>query len=327
MLFSHQFSWSFLYVVDVCAIVLFFVSYYRNCYSKGYSIDIWHYQLILSCILTKMIMLAFAKSELNVIVLGTDMDAVVAVLPTVFLIAFVGYVALIAGGATWRLRAGLGLRKSAAQFLGFVPRCSMMLMSSRGALVFQSGLCASIQLLILALYFTKAGFGFDLRRFTFENPTLRPLVLVASGYSVVIASHCFARYADTKEKILLACTLLLSFGLVFFGARSSLAAIYINVLLCYLIKLRDKISLLRIAAIITFVIAFAFYLGNARAGDYSVAGFIGSFVFLLFYGNNFSDLRDFAWVYSSWTHVCWGGKTYLAAILSFIPRFASQFRD
>jgi hypothetical protein len=48
---------------------------------------------------------------------------------------------------------------------------------------------------------------------------------------------------------------------------------------------------------------------------------------MLFYGNNFSDLRDFAWVYSAWDHVFWGGKTYLAALLSFVPRFASHFRD
>jgi hypothetical protein len=54
---------------------------------------------------------------------------------------------------------------------------------------------------------------------------------------------------------------------------------------------------------------------------------LGSLFFLLFYGNNFSDLRDFAWVYSAWDHVFWAGKTYLAAILAFVPRFASQFRD
>jgi hypothetical protein len=47
----------------------------------------------------------------------------------------------------------------------------------------------------------------------------------------------------------------------------------------------------------------------------------------LFYGENFADLRDFAWVYTAWDHVFWAGKTYLAAVLAFIPRFASQFRD
>jgi oligosaccharide repeat unit polymerase len=200
-------------------------------------------------------------------------------------------------------------------------------MSSRRILIFQSALCLVGQTAILALYFSSGGFGFDLRSFTFENPTLRPIALVISNYSVVIASHCLARYVDTKERLLLICTLALTFGLVFFGARGNLVAIYINVLLCYLILLRNKISLFRIVALMTLVVTFVFYLGNVRAGDFSVGGFVASFMTLLFYGNTFSDLRDFAWVYSAWDHVAWGGKTYLAAIMSFVPRFASQFRD
>jgi oligosaccharide repeat unit polymerase len=132
---------------------------------------------------------------------------------------------------------------------------------------------------------------------------------------------------DTKEKILLLCTLALTGGLVFFGARGNLVAIYINVLLCYFIMLRNRVSLFRVVTLIALVTIFGFYLGSARAGDFSLAGFFATFVTLLLYGNTFSDLRDFAWVYSAWDHAFWGGKTYLAAIMSFVPRFASHFRD
>ena len=319
--------WTDLYILDGFAIVLFLLSYYRKCYRKGYRIDFWHAELFLFFILPNMIMLPFAKSELNVIVVGRDMAGVVAALPIVFLITMLGYFLVLAGGGLWRLRAGLGLRKTAVQLLDVVPRCSMMLMSSRNILVFQSALCIVLQLMILALYFSKSGLAFDLRSYTFENPTLRPIALVISNYSVIIASHCLARYVDTKERILLGCTLMLTLGLVFFGARGNLAAIYINVLLCYLVSRRQKVSLFRIAALISIITIVGFYLGNARAGEYSVSGFFTSFITLLFYGNNFSDLRDFAWVYSGWDHIFWAGKTYLAAVLSFVPRFASQFRD
>jgi hypothetical protein len=64
-----------------------------------------------------------------------------------------------------------------------------------------------------------------------------------------------------------------------------------------------------------------------RSGQYSPTEFIGGAVALLLYGDTFSDLRDFAWVYSGWNHVFWAGKTYLAAIMAFIPRVASEFRD
>lgn len=320
-------SWNLLYVLDLFAIFLFAVSYYRNCYRKGYRIDFWHGNLFLTCVFPNMFMLPFAKSELNGLVVGKDLDAIVAALPTVFLVTLLGYFSILAGGAAWRLRLGVGVRKAAVQVLDVIPRCSMMLMSSRGILVFQAALCFLLQLLILTLYFSQRGFGFDLRGYTFENPTLRPVALIISNYSVIIAAHCLARYADTKERILLGCTLLLSFGLLFFGARANLLAIYINVLLCYMVKRRSKISLFKIVTMVLIITAVGFYLGNVRAGAYSPTEFLASIGFLLFYGNNFSDLRDFAWVYAGWNHVFWAGKTYLAAILAFVPRFASQFRD
>jgi oligosaccharide repeat unit polymerase len=320
-------SWDDLYVLDVLAIILFALSYYRNCYRKGYRIDFWHAQLFLACVLPNMIMLPFAKSDLNVLVLGSDLSAVGAALPIVFLVALLGYVSVLGGGAVWRLQTGLGLRRDAKGVLDVLPRCSLMLMSSRRVLLFQSALCLLLQAIILGIYFSSNGFAFDLRSYTFANPILRPFALLISNYSIVIASHCLARYVDTKERSLLLCTVGLTLGLVFFGARGNLVAIYISVLLCYFVMMRNKISLFRIATLTVIAIIFGFYLGSVREGEFSPSGFFGSFITLLLYGNNFSDLRDFAWVYSAWDHIAWGGKTYLAAVMSFVPRFASQFRD
>jgi oligosaccharide repeat unit polymerase len=319
--------WSVLYALDLFAFALFVISYYRNCYRKGYRIDFWHVQLFFACILPNMILLPFARNELNALVLGRDMDSVVAVLPLVFIITLFGYFAFLIGGSLWRLRAGLGLRKTAIRVLDVVPRCSLMLMSSRSVLVFQAACCLVLQAVILSIYFTQNGFAFDLRSFTFANPSLRPVALLASNYSVVIASHCLARYVEKKERILLACTLLLTFGLLFFGARSNLLSIYFSVFLCFLVQLRGRISLLRITVLMAVIVAGALYLGNLRGGQYSPTEFFASFVFLVFYGNTFSDLRDFAWVYSAWDHKFWAGRSYLAALVSFVPRFASQFRD
>jgi oligosaccharide repeat unit polymerase len=278
-------------------------------------------------VLPIMIMLPFAKSELNAFAAGDAVEGIIADLPSVFPIALLGYFAMLTGGSLWHIRSGLGLRRSAIVVLDIVPRCSMMLMSSGTLLIFQTLLCSFLQVLILAIYFTQSGFGFDLRAYTFANPSFRPVVLVVSNYSIIIASHCLARYVDTKERTLLACTLLLTFGLVFFGARGNILTIYLYILICYLIKLRNKISLIRVISLAAVMILAGLYLGIARSGEYSLAQLFGSLAILLFYGNTFSDLRDFTWVYSKWDHVFWGGKTYLAALMAFIPRVASQFRD
>lgn len=320
-------SWTQIYILDALLIAVFAISYYRKCYRRGYRIDFWYTVLFLICIFPNMLMLPFAKSELNVLVLGSDLNAVIAVLPKVFLITVAGYLAVLAGGALWRLQVGIGLRSATTKVLNVVPHASMMLMSSRSVLVFQAALCLLFQFMILTLYFSHNGLGFDLRSYTFENPTIRPVALVISNYSIIIASHCLARYIDRKEKLLLACTLFLTLGLIFFGARSNLLGIYLNILVCYVMFLRRRISLFRVACLVAAVLLLTFYIGSARAGEFSVSGFVGSLFFMLFYGNNFSDLRDFAWVYSAWDHIFWGGKTYVAALLAFIPRFASNFRD
>ena len=319
--------WNTLYLIDAFAIALFAISYYRNCYRRGYKIDFWHTQLLFYCVLPNMFMLPFAGSDLNVLIVGRDLTGIVAVLPEVFVITLAGYVAILVGGSLWKLRLNIGVRKEAANVLDFIPRCSMMLMSSRSLLVFQALLCIFLQLLILVAYFAHNGFGFDLREYTFAHPALRPVALVTSGYSIIIGSHCLARYVEKKERVLLGFTLLLTFGLLFFGARSNILAIYINVLLCYLIQLRRKISLFRLTSVISVILLGGLYLGNLRAGQYSLSDFFNLLGAALLYGNTFSDLRDFAWVYSKWDHVFWGGKTYLAALTAFVPRFASQFRD
>jgi oligosaccharide repeat unit polymerase len=319
--------WTVLYIIDVFAISTFIYSYYKNCYRRGYRFDFWHAQLLLTCVFPNMVLLPFARNEMNRVILGNDFDPVIAALPSVFLITVVGYFATVLGGTLWRLRAGIGVRNLIAEVMDIVPRCSMMLMSARNVLVFQALLCICLQAVILTVYFASSGFGFDLRAFTFANPMFRPLAQTASGYSVLIASHCLARYMDRKERILLLCTVSLTLGLVFFGSRSNLFAIYIGVLMCYLVKLRSRLRLSRLFLVAVLVLSAAFYLGNVRAGHYSLTDFFASIAFLLLYGNNFSDLRDFAWVYATWDHVFWGGKTYLAALFSFVPRAVSQFRD
>src|SRR6266702_847211 len=278
-------TWNVLYAIDVLAIFLFAISYYRNCYRRGYRIDFWHVQLFLMCVLPNFVLLPFARSELNGLILGQDFTAVITVLPNVFLLTLLGYFAVLTGGSLWRLRLGLGVRKAAVRVLDIVPRFSIMFMSSRSLLVFQALLCFLLQVLILAVYFAHNGFGFDLRSYTMANPALRPVALIVSAYSVIIGSHCLARYVDKKERVLLACTVLLTLGMFFWGSRGNILAIYVNILLCQLTRLRGKVSLFWLTSMISVIIVVGLYLGSVRAGHYSLGEFFGVLASLLLYGN------------------------------------------
>ena len=316
--------WPALYLLDVFALVVFLMTYYGMCYRRGYRIDFWSSQVFLYLVIPDMLLLPFARSDLNALVLGNDLARVVEVIPVVFLINMIGFAALNLGGGLWRVRVGAGVRTAAKRFLEMGPKCSMMLMSSREVLVLLVLVCLSLQGLLLGLYFTRNGFGFDLRAYTFENPGLRPLAQITALATVVVASHCLARFVDTREKVLLGGTVLLSFGLLFFGQRTNIALVFMNVTICYLVRLRSRVNLFKVIFLVAGLIALVFYLGNVREGQYSVQVFLASIAMLALYGNTFCDLRDFAWVYSSWNHELWLGKTYLAG---WRPLFRGAFRS
>jgi oligosaccharide repeat unit polymerase len=320
-------SWNILYAIDLLLLLLFLVAYYRNCYRYGYRIDFWNFQVLLLCVIPAMAMLPFERDDLNAIIVGRDLPRIIEAMPRVFLITSTGFLALYLGGNLWRLQLGIGMRRSTQKVLKVFPRTSLMIMSSRSVLIGLSTICLCLQAIMLSLYFSTAGFGFDLRAYTFLNPGIRPFVLITSSMTVVVASHCFARYVDTKERILLVCTLLAATGLLFFGQRTNIALIFINVGLCYIIKLKNKVSILRIVLMVAVAITAGFYLSSLRDGQYSLGLFFAGLGFMAFYGNTFCDMRDFAWIYSNWDHHLWLGRTYMAGVAMFVPRSASGFRE
>ena len=89
------------------------------------------------------------------------------------------------------------------------------------------------------------------------------------------------------------------------------------------LKVRQVLKLFPAAAAILLA---AIYLGDVRAGQYNVLQTIANLGLTLFYGNNFSDLRDFAWVRSYWDGQYYLGRTQAAGLLAFIPSAISPFR-
>jgi hypothetical protein len=78
-------------------------------------------------------------------------------------------------------------------------------------------------------------------------------------------------------------------------------------------------------ALVTLLLAF--YISDVREGRYNFALTVLTFGGKMFYGNNFSDLRDFAWVRSAWNGELFFGKTQLAGLLAFMPSAISSFRS
>jgi oligosaccharide repeat unit polymerase len=89
------------------------------------------------------------------------------------------------------------------------------------------------------------------------------------------------------------------------------------------LRVAHALALLPVAVVVFFLM---FYLGDVRSGQTNVAATASKFGFHFFYANNFSDLRDFAWVLAYWDGEALAGRTQLAGLLGFIPSVLSTFR-
>jgi oligosaccharide repeat unit polymerase len=160
-----------------------------------------------------------------------------------------------------------------------------------------------------------------------SDESIRPIYNFMLVFSTVIVQILIARvfiYNKLIDKVILGVYLALS---LFIGARS---AIILPIMELYtfniFFKNKGKINIFKMVVLGAFMLFFILYLSAVRSGDPSIENTLAGMAIATFYGNSFSDLRDFAWVLGSWNGVYLHGKTYLAAFMSFIPSGLSTFR-
>src|SRR3954470_4333266 len=162
-------------------------------------------------------------------------------------------------------------------------------------------------------------------------PALRPLYNIAHILlPLVIALDLYVGIQRGRRAMLVLA--LVNVGL---AALTGARTVALGGLLLYAMAALVHASLLRrlsVGRVLKIVPAgvvlliLALYLGDVRDGQYNILRTIATTGIKLFYGNNFSDLRDFAWERSYWDGTYFLGKTQLAGVLAFIPSAISTFR-
>ena len=302
-------------------------SYYRNCYRKGYRLDIWHYNLLVYLFVIH-IMLPFDRGDLNAVVLGPMLlRRAQANMNEAYFVSAFGYLCILLGGELWRIRLDLGIRAKFASLIEIPARLALVLLQSRRLLIVHGIVALTLIAGVLAFYFKTEGFGFNLRGLLLVNPTLRAVSNFVSFYSALIGSYCLARFFRFKERSMLLTTVLISAGLIFFGARGLLAGLFSLAIVIYLIELRTRLRFAWLAAILLGAVGTSILLDALRSSNFSVGTVSAGFLLSIFYGNSYSDTRDFALILSFWDHQLFWGKTFLAGLIAFVPRFVSSFRE
>jgi hypothetical protein len=313
--------------VAVFFILHFLWSYYWNCYRKGFRIDFWHMVLFQALFITS-IMLPFNRSPLNVISFGPIL--VKKAMPFVdeaFLISALGYGCFIVGGSLWRINLHIGLRKTYARILNLPVRASVLILRSPRLMLLLGAIAIILIGGILALYFTTVGFGLRVEGYLLEHPEVRPFAQFAAFIAVTVGGLALGRYEIRRERSMLLLTVVITIALFFYGARSFIQAVIQIPLLVWLIRRRTRVYVILLPMMFVVALFGAIFLDSVRHGEFSLKKILVGAGMAIAFGNSFSDTRDFALILSLWDRTFFLGKTYLAGILAFVPRFLSPFRD
>ncbi|POE06715.1 O-antigen polymerase [Pectobacterium odoriferum] len=234
---------------------------------------------------------------------------------TVFIISFSGFLSFLLG-------------RNIARKVSFSPPGLFLITRGTNAFFFSRVttpfiLFISVSMLFL-LIVLDIPFGGG-RTFGMENQSSRPVLnFIMSFASMILYGSILACWA--KKNILSFITVLIvSIVTLWSGSRSALIMPFILSIISISMSGTGKISSMKYMFLALFFIFMAMILDIFRSGQ-GLEGFNYFWVNIAF-GNSFSDLRDFAWVYSYWDGEYLMGKTQLAGLLAFVPSSISDFRQ
>jgi oligosaccharide repeat unit polymerase len=264
----------------------------------------------------------FAFSAINALATGVKAyDLYVKQIDRAFLITLAGVIAFALG---W---AATPRRDRPAAAVTFVARG--LSAWSHGFLLWATSIAVGVLFVVLGGAGLIGAEG--ARALAMAAPVLRPVYNVIQSVLPVLIALVLLMAAERRRTnlwvlgvVLLLLAVLTGARVVVFGGLASAAFVALGYK-----SLRNELDGKRAIALLPValvVLLLVFYIGDVREGQYSLAVTAANFGVQLFYGNNFSDLRDFAWILAFWDGEWLAGRTQLAGALGFIPAFLSSFR-
>jgi oligosaccharide repeat unit polymerase len=274
-------------------------------------------------------MYPFASANLNALVIGNhNLDLAKRSITVAYLISLVGYLSIFAGGAIFNqyhynsVIYALFIRP-VKQTIGKVfEKVVINKRASRFAAYFY------FIALALALFVAfEGGKGNDPRGFYAHNTQYQFLYNFVNSLSGLVSTFLIIRifqFNHRTDKLLFAIFIVFT---VFIGSRGGIIGPLVGFFSSYVyFKMKGKIKMVRVLLFVFCLLCLIVGLTLFRSGGFSFEILMSTFMLQIFYGNSFSDLRDFSWVLSLWKGGYFYGKTYLAAFMSFIPSSMSAFR-
>jgi hypothetical protein len=313
-------------LVDMLLIFHFFFSWYRSAKKTKWKIDPWYLTLFIAFFPSLFLLYPFNGSIYNNVATMGFQYRILPYVDLAFFISALGYSSIWIGRYLFDLTRGnfpfIILFRSARPIFQMIETN----IKNKNAFLFIVLTAFFLGFIILGIQF-KEGCFFNARGLFLKEPLLRPLFNLTISIFPIASSFLALRYVQFKEKKCLIFLFILLLFTLFFGVRALCVSGILFLLMQWIFYREGRCSFFHLAGVCAGLFIVAILLGNFREGNFNLQSAFTSLLFKLFYGNNFSDTRDFAWILAFWDEEYVYGKTYLAALISFIPRAFSSLRE
>jgi oligosaccharide repeat unit polymerase len=315
-------------IIDVVLIVHFLASWKYESAKTGWKIDYWFVTIFMTFFLNLLLAYPFMASTINNISIGENNEIVYQYVDMAFYISITGYISLWIG----RLIFDVSSKYNPLYIFLALTRPFEKIIENNinsfyaNLMFFGSFLLANS---IIVVFQFSSGNIFDSRNYFLQNLQIRPL------YNLVVSIYPFTSTyiaARIVQKNLLVDKVMLVLGVVLsatLGSRFVILTVFINLISLYAFKKYKEVralTLLKILVFGLFLILVALYISDVRELQFNPLITFSKTGLSIFYGNTYSDVRDFAWILSKWDFNYLNGSSYLSALFSFIPSVISPLR-
>ncbi len=304
------------------AVLFFVLSYYVNCVRRKLWIDFYHAFIFLRIIFPFFFISLFAYEFKNWGWVGDNVNGIRDAMPEAFSITCLGSAIVLMVSSSWLDRViprGGGISGVHMNMMR-----GMLLRSSTVNLL---GCLAIAGVLGIELYLgATAGAGaLGFREHSLTDGRIRPLFnFFVIAFSPIVLFALLASWMESKARSSLFLAGVLAVLVAASGSRTSvLSPILYLILLGAQRTKRKRIKFLAVAGAAVLIGAALLVMGMVRSGATESSSQVDE----VLYGDNFSDVRDFAWVLSRWDREELHGKSYIAGALGFIPRDFIAYRE
>lgn len=295
---------------------LVFLIYYVSSFFRWGVLTFSSYFWIRYNVLPILVMPPFASSERNMDAVGDAIYVIRQYINEAFYLSVLGVIFIIVGMFLATFTSG---------------KSGLFTFIEKGYSFWQTR--TGVWLSIIVIFFATLGLfalgvrPFQGREFSFENTSLRPAINL---YSVILPTITLSLlvYGFGHSRFFVAMGVLCSSLGLMIGTRGASIETLFAFVVCLIITYRYKnlaVFAMSCGGFIVFAIVIGILRSTADGG--AAPDIFQVLTYQIFYANNFSDFRDYAWILGGFDGRFYHGMTYLAGYMALVPSFISEFRN